>query len=105
MMVYELLLALSLRFFFFDFILFKPIREALKTKGYFFRKLFGCPFCQGFWCGLGVDLYHHSFSFVWPQIITFLSFGFISAYLGLATAVALNPLIQKYEQESGMPLQ
>ncbi len=104
-MVLEFLLALSIRFFVFDFILFKGIRESLKKKGYFFRKLFGCPFCQGFWCGLAVFLYHHPLSISLSGIITFLSFGFISAYLGLATAVMLHPLIQRYESDSGMPLQ
>lgn len=104
-MLFELLLALSLRFFLFDFVLFKPVRNYLKKKGYFFRKLFGCPFCQGFWCGLAVFLYYHSICFSLPQIITFFAFGFISAYLGLAAAVTLHPLIQKYERDSGMPLQ
>ncbi|NLI92467.1 MAG: hypothetical protein GX434_09775 [Peptococcaceae bacterium] len=104
-MIYELLLALSIRFFFFDFVLFKKIREFLKQKGYFFRKLLNCPFCQGFWCGLGAFLYFHSFHLCWSDVISFLSFGFISAYLGLSTAVILHPLIQRYENDSGMPLQ
>jgi len=104
-MFYQFLLALSIRFFFFDFILFKAIRESLKQRGYFFRKLFGCPFCQGFWCGLGVFLYFHSVKLDCQDIINFFSFGFISAYLGLFSAVMLHPLIQKYEKDSGMPLQ
>lgn len=104
-MVFYLLLALSIRFFLFDFILFKGIREYLRKKGYFFKKLFGCPFCQGFWCGLGVYLAAHPITIDWTKIATWLSFGFISAYLGLATTVTLDPLIQRYEQKSGMPLQ
>jgi hypothetical protein len=104
-MCFEFLLALSIRFFLFDFILFKGIRETLKKKGYFFRKLLGCPFCQGFWCGLGVFLYFHSLTFSWTGCLELLSFGFVSAYLGLAAAVILHPLIAKYEQDSGMPLQ
>lgn len=106
-MVFQFLLALSIRFFLFDFVLFKKIREALKKKGYFFRKLLGCPFCQGFWTGLAIYLYFNfnTFRLCWPELINLLSFGFISAYLGLATAVYLNPLIQKYEQGSGIPLQ
>lgn len=104
-MFFEFLLALSIRFFLFDFILFKPIRNYFKTKGYFFRKLFGCPFCQGFWCGLGVYIYFHSISFNLQQIINFLAFGFCSAYLGLVAAVTIHPLLTKYEQDSGMPLQ
>ncbi|HHV65338.1 MAG TPA: DUF1360 domain-containing protein [Peptococcaceae bacterium] len=104
-MFFELLLSLSLRFFLFDFILFKGIREYLQKKGYFFRKLFNCPFCQGFWCGLGVFFFYHPVTFTWQSLLTWLSFGFVSAYLGLAAAVILHPLIQKYERDSGMPLQ
>ncbi len=105
-MGFELLLAISIRFFLFDFILFKKIREYLKPKGYFFKKLLSCPFCQGFWCGLGVYLvYHSAFSFSWQNILSFLGFGFISAYLGLLTAVIFYPIIDKYEKNTGMPLQ
>jgi len=104
-MLFELLVALSIRFFLFDFVLFKKIRLYLKQKGYFFRKLFSCPFCQGFWCGLAVYLYNHTVGLNWQQIVSLLCFGFISAYLGLATAVVLHPLIKNYEQDSGMPLQ
>ncbi|AFV02759.1 hypothetical protein UNSWDHB_1608 [Dehalobacter sp. UNSWDHB] len=104
-MVFELLLALSLRFFLFDFVLFKKIRDALKQKGYFFCKLFGCPFCQGFWCGLAVFLYYHSLQPDLQQFIAFLGFGFISAYLGLVSAVIIDPLIQRYERNTGIPLQ
>lgn len=103
-MLYQLLFALSIRFFLFDFVLFKPIREFLKKKGYFFRKLFGCPFCQGFWCGLGVFFYNNPDIQNWQQLITFVSFGFISAYLGLVAAVALHPLIERFEQDSDIPL-
>lgn len=102
-MVFDLLLALSIRFFLFDFILFKQIRDFLKRQGYVFKKLFGCPFCQGFWCGLGV--YLCSQPLPWPNFLPWLSFGFISAYLALAAAVILHPLIEKYEQDSGLPLQ
>ena len=104
-MAYVILLALSIRFFLFDFVLFKGIREYLKAKGYFFRKLLGCPFCQGFWCGLGVYLASLPISMHWQQLATFFSFGFVTAYLGLISAAVFYPLIQKYEQNSGIPLQ
>lgn len=104
-MVYAILLALSIRFFLFDFILFKGIREYLKTKGYFFKKLLGCPFCQGFWCGLGVYLVSQPISMHWQQLAALLSFGFVTAYLGLISAAIFYPLIQKYEENSGIPLQ
>jgi hypothetical protein len=104
-MIFAIFLSLSIRFFLFDFILFKGIREYLKKKGYFFRKLLGCPFCQGFWCGLGVYLITQQFSLHWQQLVAFLSFGFVTAYLGLISAAVFYPLIQKYEENSGVPLQ
>ncbi|UWG98127.1 hypothetical protein LPY66_04805 [Dehalobacter sp. DCM] len=103
-MILEILFALSLRFFFFDFVLFKRIRNYLKGKGYFFRKLFGCPFCQGFWCGLGIFLLHRTIHFSWSWLLDFLAFGFICAYLSLILAVTIHPLLQKYERDSGIPL-
>ena len=45
----ELLAGQALRFFIFDFILFKKPREKLEKKSWLFRKLFSCPFCNGFW--------------------------------------------------------
>ncbi|KUO62556.1 MAG: hypothetical protein APF84_02065 [Gracilibacter sp. BRH_c7a] len=104
-MVSAILLTLSIRFFLFDFILFKRVREYLKTRGYFFKKLLGCPFCQGFWCGLAVYLATNSISFHWQQLTSWLGFGFITAYLGLISAAVFYPLIQKYEENSGIPLQ
>lgn len=104
-MLFQFLLALSIRFFLFDFVLFKPFREFLKKSGYFFRKLFGCPFCQGFWCGLGVYLCYYPVEPTFRFLVSIFCFGIISAYLGLALAVMLNPLIQKYENQSGIPLQ
>lgn len=104
-MGFAILLTLSIRFFLFDFILFKGIREYLKKKGYFFKKLFGCPFCQGFWCGLGVYLATQPISLYWQQLAAFLGFGFVTAYLGLISAAIFYPLIQKYEENLEQPLQ
>ncbi len=103
-MAFQLLLALSIRFFIFDFVLFKRIRNVLRTKGYFFRKLLACPFCQGFWCGLGVFLSFHPAALTLSYGTALLAFGFVSAYLGLLAAVIFYPLIEKFEQRSGMPL-
>ncbi|QGG49062.1 DUF1360 domain-containing protein [Heliorestis convoluta] len=104
-MFIELLFALSLRFFFFDFILFKRIREKLKKKNYFFKKLFSCPFCQGFWCGLFVYLVHHlpfapSHFHNWLALI---QFGFASALLSLTWAVIVYPFIKRYEDDQALP--
>jgi len=104
-MLFELLVALSIRFFLFDFVLFKKVRNYLKKQGYFFRKLLGCPFCQGFWCGLAVYLYNYGLGLNLRDVVQFLAFGFVSAYLGLTAAVILEPLIEKYEKKSGIPLQ
>ena len=103
-MVLEFLLALSIRFFLFDFVLFKRIRNYLKQKGYVFCKLFSCPFCQGFWCGLAVYIYFHGLVLNWSHISSLFCFGFVSAYLGLVTAVVLEPLINYYEKNLDFPL-
>lgn len=97
-MLFLLLLALSIRFFLFNFILFAGVREYLRTKGYVFNKLFSCPFCQGFWCGLGVFLATYGISLQVSYLLFLLSFGFVSAYLGLLTTVVFYPLIEKYEE-------
>ena len=104
-MVFNILLTLSIRFFLFDFVLFKRVREYLKKKGYFFKKLLGCPFCQGFWCGLGVHLATHPLNLSWQGLASLLGFGFVTAYLSLICAAVFYPLIDKYEQYSGISLQ
>jgi hypothetical protein len=100
-MLFNMLLALSIRFFLFDFVLFKGIRNFLNKKGYFFRKLLGCPFCQGFWCGLGIFLTTHIISFKLSFLLSMLSFGFVTAYLSLMTTAIFYPLIEKFEEKNG----
>lgn len=73
----DILFALSIRFFLFDFVLFKTIRERLKEKHYLFKKLLSCPFCQGFWCSLFVYLLSDEVVYL-PHLI---NFAFISAFL------------------------
>jgi len=97
-MLFQTLLTLSIRFFLFDFVLFKDLRNYLKTKGYIFRKLLSCPFCQGFWSGLGVFLTTHLISFNLSFLLTMLSFGFVTAYLSMMTTAIFYPLIDKYEK-------
>ncbi|MCW2276758.1 hypothetical protein [Heliophilum fasciatum] len=89
----EYLFALSLRFFFFDFILFRPVRLWLDQQHYLLRKLLRCPFCQGFWCGL----------FVWPwsqgvdSLIRWGEFAFGVAFLAFTWSVIMDPLIAAWE--------
>jgi len=97
-MLFQMLLTLSIRFFLFDFILFKDLRNYLKTKGYFFRKLLSCPFCQGFWSGLGVFLTNYVISSNLNYLQSMLSFGFVTAYLSMMTTAIFYPLIDKYEK-------
>jgi len=97
-MLFDILLVLSIRFFLFDFILFKSLRNYFKTKGYFFRKLLSCPFCQGFWCGLGIFLTAHTISLNLSFLLSLLSFGFVTAYLGLITTAIFYPLIERFEE-------
>ncbi|MEL7565775.1 MAG: DUF1360 domain-containing protein [Dehalobacterium sp.] len=98
-MLFQILFTLSIRFFLFDFVLFKNLRNYLITKGYFFRKLLSCPFCQGFWCGLGTFLAAHTISFTLSFLISMLSFGFVTAYLSLISTAIFYPLIDKYEDK------
>lgn len=100
-MLLQMLLTLSIRFFLFDFVLFKGLRNYLKTKGYFFRKLLNCPFCQGFWSGLGVFLTTHLITFKLSFVLSMLSFGLVTAYLSLLTTAIFYPLIDKFEKNYG----
>jgi hypothetical protein len=97
-MLFQILLTLSIRFFLFDFVLFKGLRNYLKTKGYFFRKLLSCPFCQGFWSGLGVFLTTHLITFNLSFLLPMLSFSFVTAYLSMMTTAIFYPLIDKFEK-------
>lgn len=98
-MVFQILLALSMRFFLFDFILFRNFRSYLSTKGYFFRKLLSCPFCQGFWCGLGVFLATHTIALNLGYFLFMIGFGFVTAYLSLMSIAVFYPLIDKFEDQ------
>jgi len=100
-MLFEVLLTLSIRFFLFDFVLFKGLRNYLKPKGYLFRKLLSCPFCQGFWSGLGVFLTTHLITFNLSFLLLMLSFGFVTAYLSMMTTAIFYPLIDKFERNYG----
>ncbi|HHT62417.1 MAG TPA: hypothetical protein GXZ75_01775 [Clostridia bacterium] len=97
-MIFQIILVLSIRFFLFDFPLFKGFRIYLSKKGYIFWKLLRCPFCQGFWCGLGVFLASHPISLNLSFFLGMLSFGFVTAYLSLMTAAIFYPLINKFEE-------
>lgn len=106
-MISNTLLTLSLRFFLFDFVLFRPVRDRLNTQGYILHKLFHCPFCQGFWTGLGVYVCTHSkdLAFTVQYGSSWLTFGFITAYLSLMTTAIFYPLIEKFENHNdGVPL-
>ncbi len=95
----DLLFTLSIRFFFFDFVLFKVVRQQLEETHYFFKKLFSCTFCQGFWCGIVVFLFNNQVILL-PQLI---QFAFISAFLTLTWSIATYPLLKKYEEDHDAP--
>lgn len=99
-MSYCILLTLGIRFFLFDFILFKKIRDHLKKSSYIFKKLFSCTFCQGFWCGLFVSLAKNPLVPVLPHI----EFAFITAIVAFTWTVAMNPLICQYERSHDLPM-
>lgn len=95
----DLLFTLSIRFFLFDFILFKGLRKILTHRSYVFRKLFSCTFCQGFWTGLAVSLMSHSCSY-WLH----LRFAFISAILALTWTVLMDSFIREFEKDRDLPM-
>lgn len=99
-MFYSILLALSIRFFLFDFILFKNIRDHLKKNHYVFRKLFSCTFCQGFWCGLFISMAENPLVPLVPHI----EFAFITAIVSFTWTIVMNPLISQYERENDLPM-
>lgn len=99
-MVYNLLLVLGIRFFLFDFILFKKIREHLQKNSCIFRKLFRCTFCQGFWCGLIVSLAKNNIFPVLPHF----EFAFITAIASFTWTVVMYPFIVQYEEKHDLPM-
>lgn len=99
-MLSELILILSVRFFLFDFVLFKGIRIKLKEINYFFRKLFSCTFCQGFWCGLFISVIKS-----WPGISwSNLEFAFLGAIVSFTWTVIMDPYIRAYEDKCDFPM-
>lgn len=96
----DILLALGIRFFLFDFILFKKIREHLQKNSYIFKKLFSCTFCQGFWCGLIISLAKSQVFPLWPH----LEFAFVTAIVSFTWTVVMDPFIVKYEEKSDLPM-
>lgn len=99
-MFYNILLALGIRFFLFDFILFKRIREYLRGRHYVFNKLFSCTFCQGFWCGLIVSLVKNP---PFP-LLSHIEFAFISAIASFTWTVIMFPFIVQYEEKQDLPM-
>ncbi|MTV48426.1 hypothetical protein GJ688_05440 [Heliobacillus mobilis] len=100
-MLVDLLFALAIRFFVFDFILFKPVRERLKSLHYLLKKLLSCPFCQGFWCGLFVYLWNH---YPFYSFAEFIQFGFIVAFCAFTWSVVMHPLIEYFEKDRDIHL-
>ena len=74
----NIILLMSIRFFLFDFYLFKPIWKYIcqKWDNSLITHFFNCPFCQGFWLGLFYSMY-----FMKIDILYNLSFGFISGFI------------------------
>ncbi|WP_418789910.1 hypothetical protein [Phosphitispora sp. TUW77] len=98
-MLVDLLFALGIRFFLFDFILLKNIRDKLNKKYYIFRKLFSCTFCQGFWCGLFIALLQNCHQ-PWNSF----KFAFIAAIVSFTWTVIMDPYIGLYEEQSDLPM-
>jgi hypothetical protein len=99
-MMEAILVTLALRFFLFDFVLFKSIRVYLQTHSKLCKKFLGCPFCQGFWTGLGVWFWDHG----WLPVLPGLRFAFVMGFLCLSWSVIFDPLIRRFEERHGVPL-
>ncbi|PKM82861.1 MAG: hypothetical protein CVU89_01630 [Firmicutes bacterium HGW-Firmicutes-14] len=99
-MLIDLLFILAVRFFLFDFILFKKVREYLGRTHYVFRKLFSCTFCQGFWCGLIFSLLSCQGSSFGRHI----EFSFVSAIITFTWTVLMHRFIKEYEDEYDLPM-
>lgn len=100
MLLYNLLLALSIRFFLFDFILFKKLRNHLQKDSYIFKKLFSCTFCQGIWCGLIISLFKNP---MFP-LVPHLEFAFITALTSFTWTILMHPYIVQFEEKQDLPM-
>ena len=92
---FTLLVSVSLRFFIFDFSSTKFIRRI------FPEKMIKCPFCQGFWCGLGSFLIGtiQFVTFTMSQIIILsLAIPLVSGYLSLIICVLMDNKIDSWEK-------
>lgn len=93
MNILDILFILSIRFFLFEFYLFRYLREGLEGTGWFFKKLLKCSFCQGFWTGGLYYFYYYGLNF------GFIRFGFASAILTYTWAVLLFKLSDEMENK------
>jgi len=96
----NILLVLGIRFFLFDFVLFKKIREHFQKSSYIFNKLFSCTFCQGFWCGLAISLAKNEILPLLPHF----EFAFIAAIASFTWTVLMHPFIVQYEEKHDLPM-
>lgn len=71
-----ILFAISIRFFLIDFKSLQPIRDRL-AKNSLWKKWLECPFCNGFWVGLGVGLYGLPFNIL-VLVVFAITCGFVS---------------------------
>lgn len=102
---YPFLVVLSLRFFIFDFYLFKSIRNKLLSfNNYFITKLLQCSFCQGFWIGILYYVYFcytNHIIFDYFLVIDILKFGFANAIVNFTWYASTDKLISDMEKKRG----
>lgn len=106
----ELLTNQGLRFFLFDFILFKPLRKKLEKKSWIFKKLFSCPFCNGFWTSvitrsvvlvkirLGSRAFRPKKVFTLEQFVDMFILGIVSGFISITWYSIIIPLIEIMEE-------
>jgi len=90
----NLLGALGIKFLLFDHIDFAKYR--LEIKKYFnnnnnVNKLFNCPYCSGFWCGILVGLLNYN-GFIYMILL-----GFSTAFISLTWSIKTYRCMDEYE--------
>lgn len=93
-MLTVVILAISLRFFIFDFKHFAHIRDSVKGKHPLLDKLFGCPFCQSY------HLFYLNYLILIEFTLLAFVYAFIGGYVGFLVYLGQEALIKYVYSES-----
>ena len=79
-LVLDILFVQAIRFYLFEFYVFKSVRNYIKSFGWYVKKLIECPFCHGFWCGVIYYIARHGAG----DFFSIIQFGFITSFVSFA---------------------